>query len=96
VLSPEKGPYDFSPESLTLVDEVIDAPFHNEDPVGPEDPDYFIFGAGAYYRHDNVTRNHACRTIDEPAVRVDHLLTTADPWPGNRPSLAPGPVRPAA
>lgn len=38
--------------------------------------------------HDNVTRNHTCRTIDELAARVDHFLITADPWPGNRPSVA--------
>jgi len=46
--------------------------------------------------HDNVTRNHTCRTIDELAVRVDHFLTTADPWPGNRPSIARGPALVAA
>ena len=46
--------------------------------------------------HDNVTRNHTCRSIDELAVRVDHFLTTADPWPGNHPSIARGPEAVAA
>jgi len=46
--------------------------------------------------HDNVTRNHTCRTIDELAVRVDHFLTTADPWPGNHASVARGPEALAA
>jgi len=46
--------------------------------------------------HDNVTRNHTCRTIDELARRVDHFLTTADPWPGNRPSVARAPEAIAA
>jgi len=46
--------------------------------------------------HDNVTRNHTCRTIDALAVRVDHFLTTADPWPGNHPSIARGPEAVAA
>jgi len=46
--------------------------------------------------HDNVTRNHTCRTIDELAARVDHFLTTAAPWPGNHPSIARGPEAVAA
>jgi transposase len=46
--------------------------------------------------HDNVTRNHTCRSIDQLAARVDHFLTTATPWPGNRPSIAPGPQEVAA
>jgi len=46
--------------------------------------------------HDNVTRNHTCRTIDELAARVDHFLITADPWPGNHPSVARGPEAVAA
>lgn len=46
--------------------------------------------------HDNVTRNHTCPTIDALSGRVDHFLTTADPWPGNHPSIAPGPHTVAA
>jgi transposase len=46
--------------------------------------------------HDNVTRNHTCRTIDELSARVDHFLTSADPWPGSHPSVARGPETIAA
>ncbi len=46
--------------------------------------------------HDNVTRNHSCRTIDELARRVDHFLRCAAPWPGSHPSVARGPVDAAA
>ena len=38
--------------------------------------------------HANVTRNHTCPTIDELARRVHHFLTTAQPWPGAKPSVA--------
>jgi transposase len=46
--------------------------------------------------HDSVTRNHICRSIDELCDRVDHFPTTADPWPGNHPSIARGPEAIAA
>ena len=38
--------------------------------------------------HANVTRNHACASMDELAHRVDHFLVVADPWPGSHPSTA--------
>jgi transposase len=43
--------------------------------------------------HANVTRNHSCASIDELARRVDHFLIAAQPWPGAKPSIAPGPDR---
>lgn len=46
--------------------------------------------------HDNVTRNHTCRTIDQLSARVDHFLITAAPWPGSHPSIARGPQDMAA
>jgi transposase len=46
--------------------------------------------------HDNVTRNHTCRTIETLVARVDHFLTTASPWPGSHPSTARGPLPEAA
>lgn len=41
--------------------------------------------------HANVTRNHTCRSVDELMTRVDHFLTTAQPWPGANPAAANGP-----
>jgi transposase len=38
--------------------------------------------------HANVTRNHRCKDIDELMAAVDTFLTTAQPYPGSRPSLA--------
>jgi transposase len=38
--------------------------------------------------HANVTRNHTCATMDQLVQRVDHFLTTAQPWPGAKPSIA--------
>jgi len=46
--------------------------------------------------HDNVTRNHSCRTIDQLAHRVDHFLRLPAPWPGSHPSTARGPAEAAA
>jgi len=43
--------------------------------------------------HANVTRNHTCSTIDDLTRRVDHFLTTAQPWPGAKPSLALAPAQ---
>jgi len=43
--------------------------------------------------HANVTRNHTCASIDELIQRVDHFMTTAQPWPGAKPSVAPGPAQ---
>lgn len=38
--------------------------------------------------HANVTRNHTCQCITQLQRRVDHFLTTAQPWPGAKPSVA--------
>jgi len=46
--------------------------------------------------HDNITRNHTCRSIEALVRRVDRFLTTASPWPGSPPSIARGPLTEAA
>ncbi len=38
--------------------------------------------------HDNVTRNHRCRTIESLMILVDAFLKRASPFPGAQPSVA--------
>lgn len=38
--------------------------------------------------HDNVTRNHRCKTIDELMQDVREFIKNASPYPGSKPSLA--------
>jgi len=38
--------------------------------------------------HDNVTRNHRCKTIDELMKQALAFLRRASPFPGSRPSVA--------
>lgn len=41
--------------------------------------------------HDNVTRNHRCKNIEELLEQVQRFLRNASPFPGSRPSLAKKP-----
>jgi transposase len=38
--------------------------------------------------HDNVTRNHTCKNIDELLTKSEAFLFEAIPFPGAHPSIA--------
>ncbi|MBM3475516.1 MAG: hypothetical protein FJX75_19800 [Armatimonadetes bacterium] len=48
-LTGKKKPYDFSPESLAEVDQLVDDLFHGSEPTDAVDPALFVSGAGAYF-----------------------------------------------